>query len=429
MTLLAWLIPVLLNEYGDIRGPSESDMQQLEEGVAAPRKRKPTPESIRVPGLELTEGDTLLRPEPPRQAEERWVAGINAFGIAAFRKAASAAPEGNLVLSPYALALGHNLVANGSSPEEAAGIRALLGQDSLDPREVDRFHAATLGHLLDSTRGVYARFAQALWSRNSPRDSALLAVQGPAYRAGREVLDPKSADLAERVDGWTYRTSGSWVQPYPLGSARPGTAGLLTQSVVIHGYWQETRPSRNDTFTRPGGSTVTVRMLGLQAPIAQVDRVSLIALPFAGEDHDLVLILPDSGRAVNAVISGMTGEDWRVWMGIRPLFRGYGIFPALSLGHAERRDSYLPGRALLQGVFVKIGTTKHRYLYPQAERVKHWAGMKPYGKATVIHRRGGGADPDPAVEFRADRPFLFAIRDRRTGLLLMLGRMIDPSAR
>ena len=35
--------------------------------------------------------------------------------------------------------------------------------------------------------------------------------------------------------------------------------------------------------------------------------------------------------------------------------------------------------------------------------------------------------PPPVPVFRADHPFLFAIRDRKSGAILFLGRVADPT--
>ena len=47
--------------------------------------------------------------------------------------------------------------------------------------------------------------------------------------------------------------------------------------------------------------------------------------------------------------------------------------------------------------------------------------------AVVARTRGMAPPPPPCPLFRADHPFIFFIRDTRSGSLLFLGRLADPS--
>ena len=54
------------------------------------------------------------------------------------------------------------------------------------------------------------------------------------------------------------------------------------------------------------------------------------------------------------------------------------------------------------------------------------AGTEAAGATGIVI--GPTSVPPPPPVFRADHPFLFALRDRHTGALLFLGRMADPGA-
>jgi serpin B len=56
-------------------------------------------------------------------------------------------------------------------------------------------------------------------------------------------------------------------------------------------------------------------------------------------------------------------------------------------------------------------------------------GTEAAAATAVVHRSVGAyrARPNPPIIFRADHPFMFLIRDNRSGSILFTGRVADPS--
>ena len=75
-----------------------------------------------------------------------------------------------------------------------------------------------------------------------------------------------------------------------------------------------------------------------------------------------------------------------------------------------------------------------RNLYISAVFHKAWLDVNEEGTeaaaataATVAMRAAPKRPPAPPPIFRADHPFIFCIRDTRSGSLLFLGRLADPA--
>jgi serpin B len=87
-------------------------------------------------------------------------------------------------------------------------------------------------------------------------------------------------------------------------------------------------------------------------------------------------------------------------------------------------DALNAGRADFSGI---DGGAGHLYISEVIHRT--WVQVDEEGTeaaaATAVVLKLGAAMRKP-VEFKADRPFLFAIRDTKSGALLFLGRVADP---
>jgi serpin B len=156
----------------------------------------------------------------------------------------------------------------------------------------------------------------------------------------------------------------------------------------------------------------------------------------------MVVVLPRKRDGLPALEEGIDGA----WLG--------GVLAKLDAEDPRKVEVYLP-RFRVEASF-RLNDVLQRFGVRLAFDQEHadFSGMTadPVGLCigAVIHRafvevneegteaaaatavqmvlRMGLAAPAPPPIFRADHPFLFLIRDRRTGLVLFLGRLLDPTA-
>jgi len=130
-----------------------------------------------------------------------------------------------------------------------------------------------------------------------------------------------------------------------------------------------------------------------------------------------------SSEYVNEARKSMNSENVRVFM---PKFK-------FSSSHELNKDLQEMGMALafsnsadFSGMTgnteLKIGTAVQKAFIDVSEEGTEAAA------ATGVAMTLKSVAPMPAFIFRADKPFIFLIRDVRTGLILFLGKVEDPKA-
>jgi serpin B len=226
----------------------------------------------------------------------------------------------------------------------------------------------------------------------------------------------------------------------------PGVLNALTRMVLVNaiyfkGTWatpfpaSATRPAR--FYARPN-RTLTVPFMHQHGSFryGENDQLQILALPYAGQQLEMLVLLPRSRDGIASLESSLTPVSLAAWTaGMRqhevnvavPRFKvSSGISLAETLKAMGLNDAFDPSRADFSGLDGRA-----RWLYLSAVLHKAYVEVNEQGTeaaaatAVVVGVRSV-MRKDPPREFRADHPFVFLIRDVKTASILFAGRVTTP---
>ena len=361
----------------------------------------------------------------------------------------AAAESGNLFFSPFSINAALSMVYAGAETETEAQIAdALLVDDE------DAWHA-NLGALLDDLSGEHHRpytlhTANQVWGQEDvPLLDSFVGVMEDDYLAPVETEDFRSDPDAARnkINKWVKtQTKGHIDELFESGDMTPDTKLVLANAIYFKADWEHKFP-KGDTydggFTLADGSEVSVPLMRSEEeehyPYYEDEDVQVIEIPYKGEELGMVVVLPADELGLPDVEANLTAEQLTGWIDATadwtpeadihlPSFEMDYELPlkeALeSLGMADMFDPLL---ADFSGIFTGEGLQGN--VYVNAARHKAYVKVDEQGTtaaaATGIAMQDLAAMPE-SIEFVADHPFLFLIRDRLTGAILFMGRIEDP---
>jgi serpin B len=380
----------------------------------------------------------MSRPTFLDPAARPLAADSNAFAIRLHRALRTDGSD-NLFVSPYSIATALAMTRVGAAGETAAELTQLLCP-SVPAEDVDMAYMS-LTELLGSERDVRLAVANRIWG---PLDEVFrdefLALLTRCYGASLERLDFADADAARAtINGWiATRTQGKISELIPPGLPAAATRLLLTNAVYFKGRWHEpfdpgsTRPApfhcQRDTIDVP-----TMQRRGTY-PYARVPGAQLLEMPYRGEQIAALVVLPDARDGLAGLEEALDGALLARWtQALAPALTDLSLprFKAASAFELRHALADLGVRAPFGAGADFSGMNGRRDLFiasvlHQAVVEVNEEGTEAAAATAVMMARK--AAPPKVIPFVVDRPFLFAIRDRRTGVLLFLGRVGDPRA-
>ncbi len=245
-----------------------------------------------------------------------------------------------------------------------------------------------------------------------------------------------------RINDWVAEeTEGTIEELLPPGSIDDLTRLVLVNAIYFLANWEQSFPedrTEQATFTALDGTDHEVPLMGLEQgwPYVEREGTRAVELPYVGGDAAMLVVLPPEGEFetyeqefdgddLAELVDGLEMQEGTVRL---PRFE-FDTSVQLSdpLAELGMPDAFDQARADFTGM-AESREGERLYL----TEAYHDAAVAVDENGTEAAAATGAVIGDTAVpadpfEFVADRPFLFAIRDRPTGAVLFLGRVVDPS--
>ena len=405
-------------------------------GVAGEPKSAPPPAS-KLPSQEAAG-------KASKEEVKSLVQGNTAFALDVYAKLK--AEKGNLFFSPYSISGALAMTCAGARGNTAAqmeqSLHFTLGQARLHPAFAALLLEQNSPPPKGKKRGYQLSVANALWGQKGygflPE---FLSLTRAHYGAGLNEVDFLGATEAARVtiNAWVERQTQEKIKDLlQPGVLDENTRLVLTNAIYFKGAWAcpfEKEATAEAPFQLSPTEKVNVPLMNQTAPFKYFEAAGLqvLELPYAENELSMVIFLPSDLQAFE---SSFTPRNLQGWLArLKPCDEVAVSIPKFKATQEFRLNAVLKALGMsdaFSGAADFSGMNGKKDLCIAAVVQKAFAEVNEEGTeavaATADIEKGLLDDHEPLV-FRADRPFVFMIRDLCSESVLFLGRMLDPRSK
>lgn len=385
---------------------------------------------------------------PPASETKQLATSSNTFGFDLYAKVRGT--PGNVAMSPASISAALAMTFGGARGETEAQMKKVLHLEG--DRDSVMSSWGTLTRALQSPdRKLELKIANRLFGEKSTAfDAGFIEKTKTAFGAPLEPLDFKNAFEPARghINAWVETETRQRIKELlPPRSLDGLTRMVLVNAIYFLADWAEPfmkEATSDEAFKVSATSdkkTPMMRRSG-QYRVTEADGVKVLELPYKGNDAAMLVILPNKVDGLAEVEASLTAAKLQAFSAALAEKNVFVTFPRFevspsTMALADQLKALgmpLPFERL-KADFTGISNPPDPRERLNIDAVFHKAFVKVDEKgteaaaATAVSMAAGGGPPPKPFEFRADHPFVYAIVDKPTGLVLFLGRVSDPTTK
>lgn len=367
---------------------------------------------------------------------------INKFTFSLFKNLSS--KKGNIFYSPFSISSALAMTYAGAKNETANQMAKVMFYET-EGKKLHNSFSRLIKHLNEKKGKVNElRTANSLWGMKGYafRKKYIQFIE-KFYSGGFNKINfEKSKVATKKINGWVDdKTNGLIKNLIPAGLLNATTRLVLVNAIYFKGLWSlkfDEKHTKEKPFYLLDGKKKPVAMMQNLGNYKYYEKedMKIIELDYKGSEQSMVIFLPGKKTGLPAfekqldyqLYESCVNKLWKRKVNLHlPRFKmteSFKLADNLKKMGMKNAFSNLADFSLMDSKKdVKIDEVIHKAFVEVNEKGTEAAAAT----AVVMVTRGSSNRKRPIIkEFNADHPFIFIIRDIKSGSILFVGRLESP---
>ena len=367
------------------------------------------------------------------------------FAANLYRIAAEASPNDNIVISPWGVASLFALLLAGArktTAKEMASALELEGNGQIETvAAIFKDARTTLQQAVNPS--VAVELSDSLWLKKDFKVfPAFLSLARVAFDADVRMVE-MGENARQKINAFvsdkTHKLIPELLEP---GCPSPDSNLVAIDTIYLKAKWDEPF-SEEDTiedevFHSPDGDCKVSAMHSIRhAEILDAPDCAALRLPYFNNTAEMLVMLPSSNVSLSDLEAHFS-QNYLEHLATSPWHGEVSItLPKFNFNSTHNLKHLLPKMGMVTP-FDEIGADfsglaeAPLFISEALQKAKIIVDEDgTEAAAATVALIGIGCPPPfdkpPPREFKCDRPFIFMVRERKTGLVLFMGRVMKPT--
>lgn len=364
----------------------------------------------------------------------------NSFGFGLFKKLNTKKDDHrNVVISPLSTAMVLGMAYNGVEGETKQKFSEVLGWEDVSVIELNGYNNRLIDHLQQQSENIRMNISNSVWFDEQLNiKESFLKRNRESFQTYTSSIDTEDRSAANIINHWVAESTDGNISGVMDNISSQDMLYILN-ATYFKGNWKndfnESKTKKSQFFLEDKSST-PVSMMWQKADLNYYDGedFQFVELPYEDESYCMYILLPDSNKKVDETIENLSYSSWHFYKEKLSKKRNINFgMPRFHCEHAIKMKDLLGGMGLGK-LFVRdktdlSGITERKVAISE---MMHKAAVDVDEKGTEASAATSLAISfttlveDNPFNLIVNRPFVFAIEEKKSNTLLFIGKVTNP---